>query len=98
MDNFETAVERDGKHKGYIVAISFTRGAYEEAARAKTAKGIEIELVPVDKLLTDASSLITPQQSDLFGAPTDMPLPRGRPAADLPPVSQLVQSDSADSN
>ena len=33
VDNFETAVERGGRSKGYIVALSFGRGAYEEAAR-----------------------------------------------------------------
>jgi hypothetical protein len=39
VDNFETAVERYGADKGYIVALSFTRGAYEEVARARAAKG-----------------------------------------------------------
>jgi SAM-dependent methyltransferase len=34
VDNFETAVRRAGKDKGYVVAFSFTRGAYEEVARA----------------------------------------------------------------
>jgi hypothetical protein len=33
VDNFEAAVERAGKDKGYIVAFSFTRGAREEVAR-----------------------------------------------------------------
>jgi hypothetical protein len=35
VDNFETAVQRAGKDKGYVVAFSFTRGAYEEVARAR---------------------------------------------------------------
>lgn len=37
VDNFETAVERAGKDKGYIVAFSFTKGAREEVARAPMA-------------------------------------------------------------
>src|SRR6185503_5414564 len=49
---FETAVERSGKRKGYIVAFSFTRGAIEEAARAKQ-KGLEIVLVPVRDVLDE---------------------------------------------
>ena len=50
VDNFETAIRRDGKHKGYVVAFSFTRGAHEEAARAR-AEGLEIALVTVTTLL-----------------------------------------------
>jgi hypothetical protein len=34
VDNFETAIRRVKKNKGVIVAFSFTRGAYEEVARA----------------------------------------------------------------
>ncbi len=90
VDNFETAVERNGKSKGYIVAFSFTRGAYEEAARAKTAKGIEIELVTVADLLKDVPDLVTPTPSLL--AP-ELPLPKGRAAAELPTVDELIDSD-----
>ncbi|MFL5960043.1 MAG: DNA methyltransferase [Gaiellaceae bacterium] len=50
VDNFETAVRREGKGKGWIVAFSFTRGAAEEAARAK-ADGLEIGLMRVATLL-----------------------------------------------
>lgn len=50
VDNFETATRRDKKHKGYIFAFSFTRGAYEEAARAKS-EGLEIALVTIAELL-----------------------------------------------
>jgi hypothetical protein len=35
VDNFETAVRRINKTKGYIVAYSFVKSAYEEEARAK---------------------------------------------------------------
>ena len=49
MDNFETAIQRYGTHKGYIIAFSFTPGAYEEAARVRAA-GLEIALVEVKSL------------------------------------------------
>jgi DNA modification methylase len=50
IDNFETAVRRAGKHKGYVIDFSFTRGAYDEAARAR-GEGLEIALVEVKTLL-----------------------------------------------
>lgn len=51
VDKFETAVKRDGSTVGWIVAFSFTKGAYEEAARAKWHEKIDIHLVTVDDLL-----------------------------------------------
>ena len=51
IDKFETAVERDGDNKGYVVAFSFTKGAYEEAARAKRARGLEIVLVTAEDVV-----------------------------------------------
>jgi len=51
VDNFETALRRAGKKKGYIVAFSFGKGAYEEAARAKNEEGLEIILRTIDELL-----------------------------------------------
>jgi DNA modification methylase len=54
VDNFETAVRRDGTHKGYIIAFSFTKGAYDEAVRAKS-EDLEIELVTIDSLLRNPS-------------------------------------------
>jgi len=51
VDNFETAIERYGSTKGYIVAFSFTRNAREEVARVKAEKGLEIELVEVATLV-----------------------------------------------
>lgn len=50
VDKFETAVRRDGSHKGYIVAFSFSKGAFDEIARARS-EGLEIELVTVATLL-----------------------------------------------
>jgi DNA modification methylase len=51
IDKFETAVERDGDDRGYMVAFSFTKGAYEEAARAKRERGLSIVLVTVEDVL-----------------------------------------------
>ncbi len=50
VDNFETAIQRIEKDRGNIIAFSFSKGAYEEVARAKT-KGLFIDLLTVDKLL-----------------------------------------------
>jgi DNA modification methylase len=49
VDNFETAIRRAGKHKGYVLAFSFTRGAFEEAARVR-AEGLEIALIEISTL------------------------------------------------
>lgn len=51
IDNFQPAMDRVKKNKGYIVAFSFVRSAYEEAARVKNEKGIEIILITVQELL-----------------------------------------------
>jgi len=79
IDKFETAVERDGDNKGYVVAFSFTKGAYEEAARAKRDRGLEIVLVTVGDVVKvgdsadragrvpDLSS-VTPDLMGLFSA------------------------------
>jgi len=50
VDNFETALRRKKYEKGFIVALSFTKGAYEEVARVKT-KGLDIKLINVEDLL-----------------------------------------------
>jgi restriction endonuclease len=52
VDNFEMAVSRADKDRSYIVAFSFTRGAYEEAARAKAKSPLNISLVTVQELLS----------------------------------------------
>ncbi len=51
VDNFETALKRADYRKGYIVAFSFTKGAYEEVARIKNKEGLEIKLITVKDLL-----------------------------------------------
>jgi hypothetical protein len=50
VDNFETALRREGKSTGYIVAFSFVKGAYEEVARAKAHDNLDIRLVKVDEI------------------------------------------------
>lgn len=90
VDNFETAMERVDRKRGYIVAFSFTRGAHEEAARVKAAKGLEIDLIEVSRLLADTSHLVTPDQT-LFG---DAPLVEPRPRDARPSVEDLIQSET----
>lgn len=51
VDNFETAMRRVKKNKGYIVAFSFGKGAYEESARVKNQEGLEIILRTIKELL-----------------------------------------------
>jgi DNA modification methylase len=52
VDNFETAIRRIHKKKGYIVAYSFVKGAYEETARAKNQNETEIILRTVEELIS----------------------------------------------
>jgi DNA modification methylase len=82
VDKFETAVDRTGKAAGVIVAFSFTRGAYEEAARVKQARGIDIRLQRASELFADRESH------------ADAPLPVRPP--DVPNVQELVASDTID--
>ncbi|MCO5985340.1 restriction endonuclease [Actinoallomurus spadix] len=51
VDKFETAVKRDRSTTGWIVAFSFTKGAREEAARARWHENLDIKLVTVADLL-----------------------------------------------
>ena len=99
IDSFETAIERTKKHKGYVIAFSFTRGAREEVARAKTAKGIEIELVSLARLLEGGVDRVTPQLEDLFpelpDSFLDLPLPKPASKQATPTIQDLLKSDAA---
>lgn len=53
IDNFETAIRRIGKTRGVIVALSFGKGAYEEAARVKNEENLEIRLKTVEEILKE---------------------------------------------
>ncbi len=44
IDKFKTAVERDRKKSGIMVAHEFSRDAVNEVARIKSDTGISIEL------------------------------------------------------
>lgn len=52
VDNFLAAMRRTKKKRGYIVAFSFGKGAYEEAAALKGREDIEIVLLTVEELLS----------------------------------------------
>jgi DNA modification methylase len=75
VDNFETAVRRADKHKGFIVALSFGKGAVEEAARTRGSDA-EIHLVKVTDLLRVADLLeaaeLADQPVDLSKEPPDL--------------------------
>ncbi len=58
IDNFETALKRANYKKGYIVAFSFTKGAYEEVARIKNKKELEIRLITVKDLLEKKNPIL----------------------------------------
>ncbi len=51
VDEFETAIERDGKEVGYVVAFSFTSDAYGEAARSREVGKTSVHLVRVADVL-----------------------------------------------
>lgn len=99
IDNFETAIERAHKEKGYVIAFSFTRGAYEEAARAKAAGKADVKLVKVADLLGpgDQPDLKAPELKDMFPEPPktflDLPLPEARERKARPSPEELIESD-----
>jgi DNA modification methylase len=85
VDNFETAMKRNGSAKGYIVAFSFTKGAREEVARARWSDKLEIHLVKVTDLLEPqqpATGPIWPQPATVAEIPRTPPrLPKNNPTA-----------------
>lgn len=96
IDNFETAIKRAGRTKGYVVAFSFGRGAREEAARAKAEEGLDIHLVTVADLLIDPADVVTPRTDLLPLEVADLTrdlMPSARPAAARPTAEELVESD-----
>lgn len=65
VDNFETALQRNKKDKGFIIALSFGKGAYEEAARIKK-EGLFIDLLPVDKLLGFSEERVSDKMFEFY--------------------------------
>ncbi len=102
LDAFETAIEREGKTRGCIVAFSFTRGAREEAARVRAQKGVSIELLTVKEILRARGEMRIPDIDEIFGqmVPEDitflgLPLPTARKKSQRPTASRLVKSARA---
>lgn len=91
VDNFETALRRAGHDVGYVVAFSFTRGAREEAARARWSDRLEVRLITVRELLLPRLEERIPELATV----TQLPLPPARSGDSLPTAEQLIQSDIA---
>lgn len=92
VDNFETAMKRVGKDKGYIVAFSFTKGAREEVARARWSEHLDIHLLTVDQLVAPAPTVQTP----LFPEPAsvvELPLLPPRAASERPSARELIENN-----
>lgn len=101
VDNFETALRRAGKDKGYIIAFSFGSGAKSEVARARVQDGLDIVLLPVERVIamTKETGPVWAKPADIAELPlgldpNDAPLeaPRKR---NLPSVTELVASSRA---
>lgn len=97
VDSFETAIEREGKQAGCIVAFSFTRGAHEEVARARASKGMHIELLTVRDLLRARGDLRLPGLDEIFPREQprsflDLPLPASRRKSQRPTAARLFKS------
>ena len=91
VDNFETAIKRAGKDKGYIVAFSFTKGSREEVARARWSEHLDIRLLTVAQLVAPAPDVHVP----LFPEPADvvdLPLSPPRKGNERPTAKQLIES------
>jgi len=88
VDAFETAVRREGKQRGWIVAFGFTRDAHREVARARS-EGLEIGLVRVATLLDNPHD--QPLRKDLDDLTADL-LHRAREAGDRRVVSAPKRS------
>jgi len=51
IDNFETAMKRDGRTKGIFVGFGFSRDAEKEVRRAEREEGLEIDLITVAEMI-----------------------------------------------
>lgn len=95
VDKFETAIERDGKEAGCIVAFSFTKDAHEEVARVRAKKGLEIELLTARDILKARGDLRTPELGEMFPEPPksflDLPLPESPRKSSRPKADELVE-------
>jgi site-specific DNA-methyltransferase (adenine-specific) len=90
VDNFQTALRRDGSTVGWIVGFSFTKGAREEVARARWDEKLDIKLVTVDDLLkprTERRGPLWPEPATV----TDIPLTGPRDPSQIS-AEELVAS------
>jgi DNA modification methylase len=95
VDNFETAVKRDGSTAGWIVAFSFTKDAREEAARARWHEKLDIKLVTVDQLLKPKAQRrgpFWPEPATVDELPLNPPRDVSKMTADQLITSDLVSS------
>jgi hypothetical protein len=53
VQKFHSAIMREKRKKGIIVAFSFSKTAYEEVARIKLDEDIEIELQTIQEIVAD---------------------------------------------
>jgi DNA modification methylase len=97
IDSFETAIDREDKARGVIVAFSFTTGAHEEVARVRARKGLEIELLTVREILVARGQLRLPDINEVLPQPQrttflDLPLPEARTKSQRPSAARLIAS------
>ena len=57
IDNFETAIRRDKRNRGYFIAFGFTEDAIKEIKRLDKEEDIEIRPIAVKELLKHESGL-----------------------------------------
>ena len=53
IDNFQSAMRRQGKEKGFIIGLSFGSGAVKEVHRLKNSENIEIVLVTLQEVMDE---------------------------------------------
>ncbi len=93
LDKFETAIRRAGHTTGYIIAFSFTSGAFEEVTRARNEEGLDIRLLKVAAVMLQVRRPGGKNWGPQPGSVTEMPLPPKRKKKDLPTAAELVASD-----
>ena len=72
-----------------MVGFSFTRGAYEEVARARWDMKLDIRLVTVEELIAPELEKILPELASV----TELPLPPARSREARPSAQELINSD-----
>jgi DNA modification methylase len=61
VDAFETAMRREKKNEGYVVAFSFSKESVKEAKRAYKEDGLNIHLITVQDLIKQAEDRLIEQ-------------------------------------